>query len=216
MQSLQEGWRDLDLTSKDGHVIASSWSNIRLADDTQVGIGIDIRERKRAEAERERLYQEAERRRAEAERANRAKDEFLAMLGHELRNPLGAIVSAIGVMDQVCRPGDRSAPAREIIARQARHLSRLVEDLLDVARLETGKIVVQRRPVDLRSVADRALAALQHGRRPAGLTLSVAGESVDVDGDSIRLEQVVSNLLGQRHQVHAGRRRGRRQRGPRG
>src|SRR4030095_4414079 len=77
-----------------------------------------------------------------AESANRAKDEFLAMLGHELRNPLGAIASAVRILERVENDADRAAPARAIIVRQVDRLARMVDDLLDVTRVTTGKIAL--------------------------------------------------------------------------
>jgi signal transduction histidine kinase/integral membrane sensor domain MASE1/ActR/RegA family two-component response regulator len=132
--------------------------------------------------------------RAEAEAANRSKDEFLAMLSHELRNPLGAISSAVHVLERVADPG-LAARARAIIARQAQHLGRLVDDLLDVSRATTGKISLQHDVVDLAGVVERAAAGLT-ARHTAGThDISLAVPPVRVLGDAVRLEQVVSNLL---------------------
>jgi two-component system, sensor histidine kinase len=129
------------------------------------------------------------------EAANRAKDEFVAMLGHELRNPLGAITTAIHALSN--RPGadDTTARLRGIIARQAQHLARLVEDLLDVSKLVSGRIVLHRQAEDLREVAVRALAAVQETRKAAQHVISLTGVPVQVHGDPTRLEQVVTNLL---------------------
>ena len=129
------------------------------------------------------------------EGANRAKDEFLAMLGHELRNPLGAISTAIHVLDMVGKPDDQAARLRGIISRQTRHLSRLVEDLLDVSRLVSGKVTLQRRTEDLNEVALRVLASFEELGKTARHVVSVTGEAVRVDVDPTRLEQVISNLL---------------------
>ena len=182
------GWRDLTMTTKTGAAIDTSWSTVRLGDDTRIGIGLDVRERKSAEAERARAH-------AETEAANRAKDEFFAMLGHELRNPLGAITGALHVMD-LCDPGDeRSAQARAIVTRQVRHLVRLVDDLLDVTRLTTGKITLSLRPVDLAAVARRAvgaIAATAPGRRVEYRAAAPAW----IAADETRLEQILTNLLG--------------------
>jgi two-component system, sensor histidine kinase len=127
--------------------------------------------------------------------ASRAKDEFVAMLGHELRNPLGAITTAIHVLD--ARGGDDSTAARlrGIIARQTQHLSRLVEDLLDVSKLVSGKIVLHKQPEDLRELIGRALASFQEAGKGSQHQISVAGPAVRVHGDPTRLEQVVANLL---------------------
>ncbi|HET8533489.1 MAG TPA: MASE1 domain-containing protein [Methylomirabilota bacterium] len=188
MDSLAEGWRDLVMTTRGGERIETSWSNVRLPDDTRVGIGLDARERKRAEAERERAH-------AQAEAASRAKDEFFAMLGHELRNPLGAITTALHVIE-LCGPLDeRSGEARAIIGRQVQHLVRLVDDLLDVTRLATGKISLSLRRIDLAAVARRAVAGAAPAARGRSLTCRAA-ESVWIDADETRIEQVLGNLLG--------------------
>ncbi len=188
MDSVREGWRDLAMTTRDGQILKTSWSNIRLPDDTRIGIGLDATERRRVEDERERA-------RAEAEEASRIKDEFFAMLGHELRNPLGAITTALHVID-TGEPGDeRSAKARDIITRQVRHLVRLVDDLLDVTRLSTGKITLARRPVDLAVVARRVVGALA-ATTPALRLGSETDGPVWIEADETRLEQILNNLLG--------------------
>jgi PAS domain S-box-containing protein len=188
MDSLREGWRDVEMTTRDGQLLQTSWSNIRLPDDTRIGIGLDVTGRKQAEGERERA-------RAQAEEANRIKDEFFAMLGHELRNPLGAITTALHVID-TGGPGDeRSAQARDIVTRQVRHLVRLVDDLLDVTRLATGKITLGRRPVELAAVARRVVGALA-ATTPTLTLRSEAGAAVWIEADETRLEQILSNLLG--------------------
>jgi PAS domain S-box-containing protein len=188
MDSLREGWRDVEMTTRDGGSLQTSWSSISLPDDTRIGIGLDVTERKRAEGERERA-------RDLAEEASRVKDEFFAMLGHELRNPLGAITSALHVID-TGGPGDeRSAQARDIVARQVRHLVRLVDDLLDVTRLTTGKITLGRRPVDLAAVARRVVGALAATSPTRRLHCEASG-AVWIEADETRLEQILSNLLG--------------------
>ncbi|HEV8672973.1 MAG TPA: GAF domain-containing protein [Methylomirabilota bacterium] len=155
----------------------------------------DVTEQKRAAAEREQLLAGEQAARAEAEAANRAKDEFLAMLGHELRNPLSAITSAASVLRR--GSGDRELVNRlqAIIERQTQQLGRLVDDLLDVARLGSGKVALQRGPLDLKEVAERALAAFAQAGRTAAHDVGLVGESVVVNGDPMRLEQVVANLL---------------------
>ena len=188
MESPADGWRDLVMTSRAGERVETSWSNVRLPDDTRVGIGLDARERKRTEAERERAH-------AQAEAASRAKDEFFAMLGHELRNPLGAITTALHVIE-LCGPLDeRSGEARAIIGRQVRHLVRLVDDLLDVTRLATGKVSLSLRRIDLAAVARRAVggaAAIARGRALA----CRATVPIWIDADETRIEQILGNLLG--------------------
>jgi PAS domain S-box-containing protein len=188
MESVREGWRDFVMTTRDGRILQSSWSNIRLPDDTRIGIGLDVTERTRIGEERERA-------RTQAEEASRIKDEFFAMLGHELRNPLGAITTALHVIDTGGAGDERSAKAREIVDRQVRHLVRLVDDLLDVTRLTTGKISLGRHPVDLAAVARRVVGALA-ATTPARRLRCEAGGAVWIEADETRLEQILNNLLG--------------------
>jgi two-component system, sensor histidine kinase len=129
------------------------------------------------------------------EAANRAKDEFVAMLGHELRNPLGAIATAIHVLDARADPHDASAPLRGIIVRQTRHLARLVEDLLDVSKLVSGKIVLSTQPEYLRDVVMRAVASFHEAGKASRHVISVTGAGVRVQADATRLQQVITNLL---------------------
>jgi signal transduction histidine kinase/ActR/RegA family two-component response regulator len=131
----------------------------------------------------------------DVEGANRAKDEFLAMLGHELRNPLGAISAAIHLLDTGGIPDDQTARLRAIIARQTRHLSRLVEDLLDISRLISGKVTLHRRAENLKELAVRVVSSFEELGKTARHTVSLGGEGVWVDADATRLEQVLSNLL---------------------
>ena len=137
---------------------------------------------------------EAELRRA-AEAASRAKDEFLAMLGHELRNPLAPIASALGLLE--LNGGPELAREREVIARQVQHLTRLVDDLLDVSRITRGTITLELRRLELHAAVARALemaSPLLEARRHR-VTVDVARDGLTVDGDPGRLAQVISNLL---------------------
>ena len=132
--------------------------------------------------------------RAKAEAASQAKDEFLAMLGHELRNPLGAISSAITVLGRPSAP-EHDRHAREVIARQTEHLSRLVADLLDVTRGTLGKIELARASIDLTAAVRRCLATLDSTAQLSQHVVSFDGEPVWIEADSVRLEQIVMNLL---------------------
>jgi signal transduction histidine kinase len=133
--------------------------------------------------------------RAEAEAASRAKDEFLAMLGHELRNPLGAIRTASALLDRIGSNERKAVLARDVIARQVRHLARLVDDLLDVARVMRGKIAMERRPLDLAAAVQRHLDVLRADGRLELHRLETRLDSVMIDADPVRLDQVVGNLL---------------------
>jgi signal transduction histidine kinase/ActR/RegA family two-component response regulator len=124
----------------------------------------------------------------------RTRDQFLAMLGHELRNPLAAIHTATELLLRAPASPERTAA---LIARQTRKLSRLVDDMLEVSRVESGKIALQRAIVDLRGCVERSVEAAGAQAERAGLALhvEVPAEPVPVDGDPLRLEQVVGNLL---------------------
>ncbi len=145
---------------------------------------------------RRRQYEVRDLLRRQAE-ADRRKDEFLAMLGHELRNPLAAIRNAHSVLARLNFGDERAARQREVIDRQTRHLARMVDDLLDVSRVTLGKIALKVQAIDLEEVALSCLrelgtASLAERR---DLSLAVDTASVAVDGDPVRLEQVISNLL---------------------
>ena len=131
----------------------------------------------------------------EIEERDRRKDEFLAMLAHELRNPLGAISNAAAVLEKLGRQDDDTVRIRTIIGRQTHHLARLVDDLLDVARVTTGRIVVERRPVALADVARRALQAFEAAGKTGQHEIVLKTDAVWVVGDASRLEQIVANLL---------------------
>ena len=124
------------------------------------------------------------------------RDELLAMLGHELRNPLAAIRYASDLLDVLDEDESTRAP-RGVIARQTRHLARLVDDLLDVARVTRGKITLNASPLDLNDVARKSLQSLQqtHDTRGHNVELSPHSEPLPIQGDAVRLEQVFANLL---------------------
>lgn len=141
-----------------------------------------------------RLVREMEERRA-AERKSHAKDEFLAMLGHELRNPLSAITSASSLIGLPGAAPDTVARARAIIQRQSQHLSRIVDDLLDLSRAMSGKILLARQSTDLSRLVASCLETFRATGRTDGYQLAVDLAPGWVDGDPTRLEQIVSNLL---------------------
>ena len=143
-----------------------------------------------------RLFEQARRGRAEAERASRAKDELLAMLGHELRNPLGAIVSAARVLGTPGLPEDVDRRARDIVARQSSHLAKLVDDLVDAGRMLTGKVALERERLDLTRLVTRAVGALtSDGRTLEHQIESRFQDGVEVDADPLRLEQAITDLV---------------------
>lgn len=133
--------------------------------------------------------------RHESEQASRAKDEFLAMLGHELRNPLAPIVTALELIK--LREDGTLPPEYRIIERQAAHLSRLVDDLLDVTRIVRGKIELRRTPVDLTTALTHAVENVGPiiKERRHTLTVDTPHHSLYVLGDPTRLVQIFTNLL---------------------
>ena len=179
--------------TKDGRrlIISLTVSPIRDARGAIVGaskIARDITDLKRAEAERALLLEEAQ-------AANRAKDDFLAMFGHELRNPLAAIAGAADVLGLAHTIEEIERP-RDIIKRQIIHLRRLIDDLLDAARVRAGKIVLDRRPVNLAEAIEQALSVARGVAGGGRHVVETQLDPVGVDADPVRLDQIILNLLG--------------------
>ncbi|HYF59637.1 MAG TPA: MHYT domain-containing protein [Burkholderiaceae bacterium] len=131
----------------------------------------------------------------EARDESRAKDEFLAMLGHELRNPMASITNAVRIVERA-QPGGREWTfAIGVLKRQSSHLGRLVDDMLDVSRAISGKIRLEPRPIDLDGVVRSSLASLATAGRTSRRRIDYRGERATVHGDATRLEQVVTNLV---------------------
>ncbi|MEJ6023289.1 hybrid sensor histidine kinase/response regulator [Ramlibacter sp. PS4R-6] len=129
--------------------------------------------------------------------ADRRKNEFLAMLAHELRNPLAPIRNAVHIM----QAGDVSVEtmhwARDVIGRQADHMTRLIDDLLDVSRIVQGKVTVRPEPLSLESIVERAVEATapRMQAREQEVVLRLPDEPIEIQGDAVRLSQVLSNLV---------------------
>jgi PAS domain S-box-containing protein len=174
--------------AKNGRDIAVSLtiSPVRDASGCIVGaskVARDITERKAAEAA--------------LLNASRRKDEFLAMLGHELRNPLAPIQAAVAILDQKTRAMPEIQQLCGVLNRQVRHITRLLDDLLDLGRITSGKIQLRLEPTDLRAVVSRAIETA----RPAvdagvhALSVSLPGVPVWVQADATRLVQMLANLI---------------------
>jgi len=148
----------------------------------------DITDRKLAEAERERLV-------SQLREQDRRKNEFLATLAHELRNPLAPLHNGLHVMRLA--GADGTVEVRSMMERQLKHLTRLVDDLLDMNRVTSGKLQLLKARVEVRAVIDDAVETSRPAVEQAGheLAVVVPEEPIFVDGDRIRLAQVVSNLL---------------------
>jgi signal transduction histidine kinase len=142
----------------------------------------------------EQLTREMDERHA-AERASEAKDEFLAMLGHELRNPLSAISSAATLLGMPVVNDDIIGRAQQIIHRQTRQLTSIVNDLLDMSRAMSGKIQLARRSLDMAELIGTCLDSFQTAGHSAAHCVTHELESTSVDGDPARLTQIVSSLL---------------------
>ncbi len=155
----------------------------------------DVTARRRADDERAALLAQAEVARLEAEASSRAKDEWIAALGHEIRNPLAAIRTAVTLLRDPGVGDDALGRLHRIVDRQFRHLTRLLDGLLDVARLASGKIVLRRERVELLDLVHRVVQGAQHLRPDGPPEIAVSGEPLVVHGDVTRLEQVVGNLL---------------------
>ncbi len=186
-------YEDLPLQSDKGHVQEVEFiCNVYTEAGRQVAqCNIrDITERKQME----RQIQDQARALADA---SQRKDEFLAMLSHELRNPIAPIFSALHLIGQQGGENDVQREARCVVERQVRHLSRLVDDLLEVSRITTGQIRLHLERVDINGIVRRSIERVEPliKRREQALTVSLAGDLLWLRVDSGRLEQVIGNLL---------------------
>ncbi|HKP30271.1 MAG TPA: PAS domain S-box protein [Gemmatimonadales bacterium] len=186
----------------DGGRVFVSLTISPLKDDSGTVIGAskivrDITERKRLEVEREQLADNLRQLAADLSEANHRKDEFLAMLAHELRNPLAPISNAVHILHQ--GDGDRATvhAVSAVLHRQVRQLARLVDDLLDMSRITRGNIELRKEAVALAPIAHQAIEAsktwcdeLEHQ-----LTVSIPDQPLMLDADPARLAQVIVNLL---------------------
>jgi signal transduction histidine kinase/ActR/RegA family two-component response regulator len=129
--------------------------------------------------------------------ADRRKDEFLAMLAHELRNPLAPIRNGLQILQLATQDSDEVGQTREMMSRQVQHLTRLVDDLLDVSRITRGKVELRKEDIDLNEVLVRAIETVRPfiDARRHKLTVSQPGRAVWVQADLTRMSQVVGNLL---------------------
>ena len=147
--------------------------------------------------ERKRLEETLQRRVDELAAADRHKSEFLAVLAHELRNPLAPLRNGIEILKSVPATDPRGTRARELIERQARTLTRLVDDLLDTARISRGQVQLRREAVELQPIVTRAVETAREviDSRRHMLTVDLPPDPLKVNGDATRLEQVLANLL---------------------
>lgn len=161
------------------------------------GISFDITQRKRAQDERAHLLQSEQIARADAERANRAKDHFLAIVSHELRTPLNGMLLWVDLLRRNHSDPETVAEGLEAIERNGRSQVRLIEDLLDMSRILSGKIRLEIQPVCLCSAAEAAIATILPLAQAKSITIEKKLDlrAMKVLGDAARLEQIILNLL---------------------
>jgi PAS domain S-box-containing protein len=195
--ALREGRREpvnaeFVLEATGGRRLAVQWSSAPMPVENTVTIGVIITDLT------ERLQHEAVLRTSERLQAlDRRKDEFLATLAHELRNPLAPITNALEILRGAPEGAPASSMAVNVIDRQVRLLARLVDDLLDLGRITTGQVMLHRHPVCIEDVLKQAIETSQPLLRRGGHQLRVSwpDEPVWIDGDESRLAQVFANLL---------------------
>lgn len=180
--------------------VAIAYENATLYTEAQLHatkLQLEIAERKQAEGQRAEMLIREQAARAEAEQANRTKDEFLATLSHELRTPLTAILGWSHLVRTGKLEPAQLARALETIERNARSQSQLIDDLLDVSRIITGKLQIEPRTVDMCAVVEGAIEAVQPSfdAKKIKLETAVEAEACFVLGDANRLQQVIWNLL---------------------
>lgn len=158
-------------------------------------LDIERESRRHAEAERTRLLANETAARETAQAQNEAKDQFLAMLGHELRNPLAAISGATALLGRDAIDAHRVTNCVDIIRRQSRHLTHIVNDLLDVSRLMAGKIELELQPLDISASMASCVEALRSTDSARGHLITLDARPVWVNGDVVRLEQIFNNLI---------------------
>ncbi|HEY0099689.1 MAG TPA: ATP-binding protein, partial [Pyrinomonadaceae bacterium] len=190
------------LIAKDGKEIPIEDSGAPIKDKSGKMIGVivvfhDVSERRRAEQERIESLKREQAARSEAEAANRLKDEFLATVSHELRTPLTAIVGWASMLRTINFTPESTARALETIERNAKAQTQIVEDLLDVSRIITGKLQINSRPVAIAPTVEAAIATLRPAAEAKAMTLKLSlGEATGlVFGDPDRLQQIIWNLV---------------------
>jgi signal transduction histidine kinase len=196
-------------------VFAALYRKTRESLAANAALSAEVAERRRIEGEMRLLHEQLEQRvaertselraanttlqhiQSELRDTDRRKDQFLAMLGHELRNPLAAICNAISLMQRIGSQPPDVVWCREVIERQSEHLTRLVDDLLDVSRISRGKIQLEKEVLDLRIVVQQAVETCRPliDARRHELQSSLPEVPVRVNGDPTRLAQVVANLV---------------------
>jgi PAS domain S-box-containing protein len=192
-------WDDNGDGKPEDHFVDFFYTPLRGADGRVEGVLIVVSvvdERVRVEREQTRLLAREQAARAEAEAANRLKDEFLSTVSHELRTPLTSMLGWVQMLRSGRLAPEKRERALETLERNARVQAQLIEDLLDVSRIMSGRLRLEVASVDLVSVVEQALESVRPAADAKGIRLSVApGSAGTVLGDATRLQQVVWNLL---------------------
>jgi PAS domain S-box-containing protein len=192
--------RDLYAVRRDGSEVPVEIGLNPIDVDGEVlvlGSIVDITDRKHAEDDRAQLFEGEKRARAEADAANRAKDLFLARVSHELRTPLNALMGWTRMLRDGSVAGAKVANAIASIDRNAEVLNKLVEDLVEMSRLTTGRLQLDRKPLDIIAVIRESVNLLEPAMnaKRVGLETRIDTEPITVDGDAVRLRQVFWNLM---------------------
>jgi PAS domain S-box-containing protein len=197
--------RDLSERKKSEEELKILWADLehRVEERTQElteanrALKAEVEERKRIEEQRARLEEELRRRVEELAEGDRQKNEFLAMLGHELRNPLAPMRNALQIFKMPGVDESTISRVRDMMERQLLHLIRLVDDLLDVSRIMRGKVELQRETVDLVSVLGQAVEMSRPiiDQQGHDLIVSAPEQGIVINGDPVRLAQILNNLL---------------------
>src|SRR3989454_3776341 len=188
--------------AKDGRVLWVEAQSVAVCNEQgepvgMRGVTMDITEQKLVDEERGKLLQLEHAARNEAEEANRIKDDFLATLSHELRTPLAAMLGWLGMIRGKSLDESTTAYAFEAVERNARMQAQLIEDLVDVSRIVSGKLKLNVRPMDLTPVVEAAVDAVRPAAEAKQISIQITWEPFigPVSGDPTRLEQVIWNLL---------------------
>ncbi|HEY3027935.1 MAG TPA: MASE1 domain-containing protein [Pyrinomonadaceae bacterium] len=198
----KKGTNQFRWVAKDGRVLWVEAQSVAVCNEQgepvgMRGVTMDITEQKLVDEERAKLLQLEHAARNEAEEANRIKDDFLATLSHELRTPLTAMLGWLGMMRGQRLDESTSAYAFEAVERNARMQAQLIEDLVDVSRIVSGKLKLNVRPMDLTPVVEAAVDAVRPVAEAKQISIQITWEPFigPVSGDPTRLEQVIWNLL---------------------
>jgi PAS domain S-box-containing protein len=188
-----------ELVRGDGAPVVVGFAATRIGphSDRCVGYVLDVTEQRQIEADRARLFEAERRARAEAELASRMKDEFLAIVSHELRTPLNAVLGWASILREQLSPTPQTTKALDVIQRNARLQAKVIDDILDVSRIVSGKVRLEPRRVRLESIIDDVVEATRPAASAKGITLTrtLAPDLPPLQLDPDRIHQVVWNLL---------------------